>query len=439
MPKRSEILAALQFPHIASQPALNGSVGTRLALTFQFAGTSRPGDLPGTTTFTGWTAFTEPEKATIRAALAHIETFLNVDFREVTDAPDPDLNLGHPDLQSASGTGLPAWVDGLGGYWLTSTGGWDGFAIYDNALDLAGDTNLILHELGHAFGLDHPFDNITLDPAFDNNHFTVMAYDVDPESLTYNSAMMLYDVLALQDIWGAAAYNTADTAYTGPRTVDVDVIWDTGGIDRLDASARANRVILDLREGAFSSFGGSEDVAIAYGARIEHAVGGTGSDTITGNALANRLNGRDGDDTIGGRGRADRLAGEGGNDTLAGGRGNDRLFGGTGNDTLVGNAGGDRLVGGVGDDTLTGGAGLDRLLGGAGADTFVFISGAHRDVVLDFEDNHDTLRIDGFGGISAVLEAGRTVHGNAVFDFGAEMLVVRGITLTALTDDLVIS
>lgn len=421
MPTRSEILAAMQFPYIASQPALNSSTGARLSLTFQFAGTSQPGDLPISTTFTGWTAFTAAEKATIRAALAHIETFLNVDFVEVTGIADPDLNLGHPDLQSASGGGFPAWVDGLGGYWLTGAGVWDGFALFDNALDLSGQTNLVLHELGHALGLDHPFDHTTLDPAFDNNHYTVMAYNVDPESHTYNSAMMLYDVLALQDIWGTAAFNTGNTTYTGPRTGDVDVIWDTGGIDTLNASARANAVILDLREGAFSSFSGYEDLAIAFGAQIERAVGGAGNDTITGNALANRLHGRGGDDTISGGGRADILAGGRGNDVLAGGRGNDRLFGG------------------AGDDLLTGGAGSDRLMGGAGADTFVFSFGSRRDVVLDFENNIDTLRIHGFGGLSAVLDAARVVSGNTIFDFGADVLVVKGITLTSLTDDLVIS
>lgn len=421
MPTRSEILAALQFPHIAAQPALNGVADTPLTLTFQFAGTDQPGDLPGGTLYSGWTAFTEAEKDAVRTALAHIETFLNVDFVEVTGRADPDLNIGQPDLQSASGGGYAAWVSGLGGYWLTGSGAWDGFALFDNGLDLTGEINLILHEIGHALGLDHPFDNIALDPAFDNNHYTVMSYDVDPHSMTYNSAMMLYDVLALQDIWGAAAFNTGDTTYTGPRTPDVDVIWDTGGIDTLDASGRANSVILDLRAGRFSSFGGYEDLAIAYGVKIEHAFGGSGNDTITGNALANRLSGGTGNDTIEGGGRRDVLHGEDGDDTLLGGRGNDRLFGGSG------------------DDTLSGGKGRDRLMGQDGEDVFIFTRGGARDVVLDFEDDVDTLEIEGFGTLSDVLDAARTQKGNTIFDFGTDVIVLRGITLADLTDDLVIS
>jgi serralysin len=475
MPTQSEILAALQFPHIASQPALNLSTDPRRVLSYQFAGTSQPDDLPGSTSFSGWTAFDEAEKEAIRAALAHIETFLNVDFVEISASADPDLNFGQPDLQSASGVTLSSWVTGLGGYWLTSTGAWDGYVLYDNSLDLATETNLILHEIGHALGLDHSFDNVVLDPAYDNNHFTVMAYNVDPESLSYNSAMMLYDVVALQDIWGAADYNTGNTAYTGPRTVDVDVIWDTHGYDTLNAAARTEAVTLDLRQGAFSSFGGYEDVAIAIGVRIERAFGGSGDDTITGNAWFNRLYGGSGNDVIAGLGRGDRLYGGAGDDTLLGGNGRDRLFGGTGADTLNGGAhadrllglddndtllgaggndilaggtgddrldggpGSDRLFGGVGSDTISGGAGFDRLWGQAGADVFLFLPGANREVVMDFVDDVDTLRIEGMGPLSAVLDAGQTENGHTIFTFGTDVLVVRNISIGALIDDLVVA
>ena len=72
---------------------------------------------------------------------------------------------------------------------------------------------------------------------------------------------------------------------------------------------------------------------------IENATGGSGRDTITGNAAANVLIGGAGSDAISGEGGADRLRGDTGNDKLDGGAGNDSLFGNNGNDTLIGGAG----------------------------------------------------------------------------------------------------
>jgi Ca2+-binding RTX toxin-like protein len=65
---------------------------------------------------------------------------------------------------------------------------------------------------------------------------------------------------------------------------------------------------------------------------VERAIGGRGSDSLTGNASANLL--------IGNAGRDD-LIGLGNNDTLDsrdGVRGNDRNFGGAGTDTCRSNA-----------------------------------------------------------------------------------------------------
>jgi Ca2+-binding RTX toxin-like protein len=101
-----------------------------------------------------------------------------------------------------------------------------------------------------------------------------------------------------------------------------------------------------------------------------------------------------------------------GNDRLACGRGNDRAFGGSGHDTvsgqegadhLRGESGRDRLAGGFGNDTLAGGtggdflvadAGNDSLSGGSDADTFQFAARNGADVILDFEDGIDRIRIN---------------------------------------------
>jgi hypothetical protein len=125
-----------------------------------------------------------------------------------------------------------------------------------------------------------------------------------------------------------------------------------------------------------------------------------------------------------GTGRADVMAGLqmdevfdllGGSDTLRAGRGNDSGLGGAGNDTLFGQDGadtlrgaegsdrllGDRgrdyLGGGSGADVLAGRAGNDRLSGGVGADFFDFATGGGTDVIADFLDGTDRIRIDAAG------------------------------------------
>jgi serralysin len=121
---------------------------------------------------------------------------------------------------------------------------------------------------------------------------------------------------------------------------------------------------------------------------IENAIGGSGNDTIRGNAVANTLFGKDGNDTLTGEDGNDFLSGDDGNDAVHGqdgddiiltGLGNDFASGGVGNDviddlpgggddTLVGDAGDDTVFGWEGNDSLTGGGGNDALSGENGND-----------------------------------------------------------------------
>lgn len=175
---------------------------------------------------------------------------------------------------------------------------------------------------------------------------------------------MVHDVLAIQDLYGAD-YTTrsGDTTYGfnsnagnvvydfAQNEVPVITIWDGAGNDTLDLSGYSTNSIININEGAFSSAGHGlyeyradfglsswteaqvnafaagrgygdggrpeDNIAIAYGAEIENAVGGSGNDRITGNALNNML------------------SGGAGNDTIWGGLGKDELIGGLGNDIFV--------------------------------------------------------------------------------------------------------
>jgi Ca2+-binding RTX toxin-like protein len=80
---------------------------------------------------------------------------------------------------------------------------------------------------------------------------------------------------------------------------------------------------------------------------IESALGGPGSDFITGSAGGNLLAGGDGDDTLVGGGGADYLSGGVGSDSITG---SGILNGAAGEDTLISTGAGDVLNGGSGDD-----------------------------------------------------------------------------------------
>lgn len=428
MLSRSEILEALQFEFIHNLDAINTGAGARYTLTYQFAGATAPADLPTLSTFTGWTAFTEAEKTAFRGVLAEFEKVLNIDFVEVAGSGDPDINVGKVDLPGpTAGMGGPS--AGFIGSHVTS---FDGFVVLDNAdIDLTSEDaqSLMFHELGHALGLKHTFheghvnngDDHALPTELDNNKFSVMSYSANPDTAQFADGLQLFDVFALQDIWGRAAHNTSGDTYSGSRTDTTDVIWDTRGRDTFDASAKSGKVMLDLRQGKFSTFDSKDDVAIAFGTKIENALGGSNKDRLVGNVLNNDMRG-----------------GAGG-DVLNGLQGNDKLRGEDGADRLFGHNGDDLLAGGLGRDRLEGGRGDDRLFGGLGADTFVYKARSNADEIRDFQNDRDSLLFIGHGTKQDVMARATDVGSDVVFDFGnGHSVTVLNMSVATITDDVLV-
>ena len=142
-----------------------------------------------------------------------------------------------------------------------------------------------------------------------------------------------------------------------------------------------------------------------------------------------------GDDITGDRG-ANHLRGLDGTDVLRGHNGNDRIWGNTGADELRGGRGDDRIWGGDGADTIYGREDDDLLWGGRGADTFVFMRGDDEDRIMDFQNNVDTLVLDGWG--RGALSNAYTKNGNVVIEFNSgEELTILDISLAQLADDIV--
>jgi len=133
--------------------------------------------------------------------------------------------------------------------------------------------SVLLHELGHALGLKHPFEgNITLPTNTDNTLFTVMSYtpykpyvvSINIENNTiswtyipdaYPVTYQMYDIKALQSLYGENKLSTNGMNYYFEGDLykkhEYKTIYDAGGYDVLYASDGID--LINLNPGTFSS------------------------------------------------------------------------------------------------------------------------------------------------------------------------------------------
>lgn len=266
-------------------------------------------------------AFSAADRQLARDLLAKIEAVCNVRFVEVPDnaAECGVLRYGYsqqPNAMNYAGYAFFPSSAAIGGdIWIganQASAAWDFYR-----------PNLILHETLHAIGLKHPFDgDAVMGSAQNIIPNTVMSYSPIAGASkgylqSYPAEPMAYDVAALQLLYGAAVngggndhYNLASSPFQGFHS-----IWDTGGIDTLDATGLGCAVNLNLGGGAASDIGvrvnaqgtvAGAKVNVTYGntltilenVQIENAIGTGYADVITGSAQSNRLEGRGGNDRI---------------------------------------------------------------------------------------------------------------------------------------------
>jgi serralysin len=238
----------------------------------------------------------------------------------------------------------------------------------------------ILHELGHALTLKHtsptqdPSQSPYLPAEYQNNNYSVMHYFLENPSNPINPAngewdyrhFQLFDVYALQLRFGFnnSTYGGATTHTATSLGLDewLRVLWDASGTDSIDMSAQIRDQRINLQEGSFSNLGSVSgnnpsgyNLSIGYGTLIENAIGGSGNDTLYGNAA---------------------------NNALTGGLGNDILLGNDGDDTLDGGAGANVLAGGAGNDIITVTSSGNELYGGTGNDIFNVVS--RGDTIIEY-------------------------------------------------------
>jgi Ca2+-binding RTX toxin-like protein len=391
------------------------------------------------------------QQAAAIQAMALWASVANITFTQVDDTAGDmdvgDIRFGNSGVVTNSTSAAWAYLpyDDNSGFTYPENGDvWFDYQLQDN-LDLQPGQfgfSTMIHEVGHAIGLDHPFADVAGEIALPagqaNQRYSIMAYNLYSGATIEAYGPMLYDILALQYIYGEnTTTRTGNDVYTFLTDKEyLECIWDAGGHDTIDLSNQTRNQVIDLREGTFSSIGvknngqtGNGNVSIAFNVTIEDAVGGSGHDKITGNGVANDMDAGIGNDTIAGGLGNDTLTGGTGNDSMSGG-GNDDLYfvdstldkvielANEGTDTVkstvtysfalapnvehlelvgggnlngTGNASNNTILGNGGDNILDGGLGNDTLTGGAGND--IYILNAVGDKVVELgSDTSDTVK-----------------------------------------------
>lgn len=175
----------------------------------------------------------------------------------------------------------------------------------------------IMHEIGHALGLEHPFESPEFPVSQDTISKTIMSYSAiagnQDSFFTFDpTTVMPLDIAAIQYLYGKnMTYHSGDDSYHfDDDQIYHETIWDSGGRNDAIVYQGQQDISVNLQQGEGSYIGNAvfatdltteiivPNVWIAFDTVIENAQGGSGNDTLKGNSSNNILSGGTGIDTV---------------------------------------------------------------------------------------------------------------------------------------------
>tara|TARA_Y100001968_G_C19397534_1_gene739182 strand:+ start:226 stop:1407 length:1182 start_codon:yes stop_codon:yes gene_type:complete len=140
---------------------------------------------------------TDAKKKFIRNTFKYIDNLIDIDFKELFDDDGSEIDI----YNIESSTTFNSNVAGQAITQKTIIGSWTDIfwkEIGDQKLDSTEDDNTIIHEIGHALGLSHPF-NDPFNKSWSTDD-TVMSYNKG--LYNWNSSYTNNDLNALISLWG---------------------------------------------------------------------------------------------------------------------------------------------------------------------------------------------------------------------------------------------
>ncbi len=290
------------------------AIGTPVSLTYSFL-TATP--LSGAEGGSGFSSFNASQQQTVRDLFYVLQQQTGLAFAEVAgDAGQIRFGVNQqantrgysflPDSYKGDARAGDVWLDietvnllrpGQEGYYV------------------------LLHELAHALGLQHPLNEsdrsgatVLLEELATPTNTLMLDLSISETSGLWPTWFGSFDLQALRALYGSRAFNVGNDVYIVSDSSAPLTLVDDGGTDTLDASTVGMSVNIDLHAGKTSSAGVSADgsikrnnLTIAMGTSIENVVGSSFDDVIIGNSASNTFTYIGGNDIVDGESGVDYM------------------------------------------------------------------------------------------------------------------------------------